>query len=77
MNVDDQMQGLALKLLQKERSALDNDEIAILEKFANRTPVSRDLSDDALHETIGTALLTALLLLAVLGRSFSDFLASF
>ena len=51
MNADDQMQALALKLLQKERSALDNDEIAILEKFANRTPVSRDLSDDALHET--------------------------
>ena len=51
MNVDDQMQALALKLLQKERSALENDEIAILEKFANRTPVSRDLSDDALQET--------------------------
>ncbi len=51
MNVDDQMQALALKLLQKEKGDLDNDEVSILEKFANRTPVSRDPSDDALHDT--------------------------
>lgn len=48
MDVDDQMQSLALRLLQKEQNDLDEDEVAILEKFANRMPVSRDLSDQAL-----------------------------
>lgn len=40
------MQGLALKLLQKNKDALDADECAILEKFTDRMPVSRDLSDE-------------------------------
>ena len=46
MTADDQMQGLALKLLQKNKDALDADECAILEKFTDRMPVSRDLSDE-------------------------------
>lgn len=56
MDVDEQMQALALKLLQKERSALDGDEVAILKKFVNRTPVSRDLSDDGFEETFWDSL---------------------
>lgn len=47
MDLDKQMQNLALKLLQKDQGQLDADESAILEKFANRMPVSRDLSDEA------------------------------
>lgn len=49
MDVDERMQALALRLLQKEQNDLDKDEVGILEKFANRMPVSRDLSDDALE----------------------------
>jgi uncharacterized membrane protein len=45
MDVEKQMRTLALKLLRKEREALDDDERAILEKFADRMPVSRDLTD--------------------------------
>lgn len=47
MDIDQKMQTLALKLLQKDGGQLDADELVILEKFANRIPVSRDLSDDA------------------------------
>lgn len=45
MDIDKQMQKMALRLLQKNEGQLDADECVILEKFANRTPVSRDLSD--------------------------------
>lgn len=41
------MRALALKLLDKKQDQLETDECAILERFANRLPVSRDLSDES------------------------------